>query len=72
MTDQVSNVVHTLTMKMADALPSTERDILKNTNNSWTYPKDLDPSQAPYAHIYGEGVTGAMKAKDDAKAEEEK
>ena len=61
MTDQTSDVVHTIAMKAADAHPATNRDLLKNHNNMWTYPKDLDPELEPKAHIYGSGVTKEVK-----------
>lgn len=52
-------------MKAADAHPMTNRDLLKDHNNMWSYPKNLDPDLEPKAHIYGEGVTKEVKESAD-------
>jgi hypothetical protein len=53
-------------MKEADAHPATNRDLLKDHNNMWTYPKNLDPTLEPKAHIYGGGVTKDVKESAEA------
>jgi hypothetical protein len=52
-------------MKAADAHPAVNRDLLKEHNNMWSYPKNLDPELEPKAHIYGEGVTKEVKKSED-------
>jgi len=59
-------------MKEADAHPFTNRDLLANHNNMWTYPKDLDPALEPKAHIYGSEVTKEVKESRDEAAEKSK
>ncbi len=48
-------------MKAADAHPETNRDMLKDHNNMWSYPKTLDPDLSPKQEVFGDGATKDTK-----------